>query len=79
MRSRHLLSAGVGVVGGAGARRGPCATRDTARPVTLFRALKVQPKATVEFDDLHPDGADYVIVIVTYRRRAPNGTQDGNA
>ena len=29
MRSRHLLWAGVGVVGGAGARRGPCATRDT--------------------------------------------------
>lgn len=33
------------------------------RPVTLFPALKVQPHATVaEFDDRHPDGADYVIV-----------------
>ena len=32
-------------------------------PVTLFPALKVQPNATVaEFDDRHPDGADYVIV-----------------
>lgn len=32
-------------------------------PVTLFPALKVQPHATVaEFDDRHPDGADYVIV-----------------
>ena len=32
-------------------------------PVTLFPAVKVQPNAAVaEFDDLHPDGADYVIV-----------------
>jgi transcriptional regulator GlxA family with amidase domain len=32
-------------------------------PVTLFPALTVQPHATVaEFDDRHPDGADYVIV-----------------
>jgi transcriptional regulator GlxA family with amidase domain len=32
-------------------------------PVRLFPALKVQPHATVaEFDDGHPDGADYVIV-----------------
>jgi putative intracellular protease/amidase len=32
-------------------------------PLTLFPALKVQPHMTVaEFDDRHPDGADYVIV-----------------
>ena len=32
-------------------------------PVRLFPALTVQPDATVaEFDSLHPDGADYVIV-----------------
>jgi len=32
-------------------------------PITLFPAVKVQPNAAVaEFDDLHPDGADYVIV-----------------
>ena len=32
-------------------------------PVTLFPALKVAAQATVaDFDDLHPDGADYVIV-----------------
>lgn len=32
-------------------------------PVALFPALKVQPHATItEFDAVHPDGADYVIV-----------------
>lgn len=32
-------------------------------PVTLFPALTVQPHATIaEFDDRHPEGADYVIV-----------------
>jgi transcriptional regulator GlxA family with amidase domain len=32
-------------------------------PVTLFPVLKVAPDATVaQFDALHPDGADYVIV-----------------
>jgi putative intracellular protease/amidase len=32
-------------------------------PVTLFPALTVQPHATItDFDDRHPDGADYVIV-----------------
>jgi putative intracellular protease/amidase len=32
-------------------------------PMVLFPALKVQPQATIaQFDALHPDGADYVIV-----------------
>jgi transcriptional regulator GlxA family with amidase domain len=32
-------------------------------PVTLFPALTVEPHATVaEFDERHPDGADYVLV-----------------
>ena len=32
-------------------------------PVKLFPALTVQPDATIaDFDELHPDGADYVIV-----------------
>jgi transcriptional regulator GlxA family with amidase domain len=32
-------------------------------PMTLFPVLKVQPQATIaQFDSLHPDGADYVVV-----------------
>ncbi|TKT74913.1 DJ-1/PfpI family protein [Aquamicrobium sp. LC103] len=32
-------------------------------PVTLYPALKIEPDATVaEFDTLHPEGADYVVV-----------------
>lgn len=34
-----------------------------AGPVKLFPALRVDPDATIdEFDRMHPDGADYVIV-----------------
>jgi putative intracellular protease/amidase len=40
--------------------------------LTLFPALKVQPHATVsEFDDRHPDGADYVIVPAMSRDNDP--------
>lgn len=42
-------------------------------PIKLFPALKVEPHATVaEFDTLHPDGADYVIVPAMSRDDHPS-------
>jgi putative intracellular protease/amidase len=41
-------------------------------PVTLFPALTVQPHATIaDFDQRHPDGADYVIVPAMSRDDEP--------
>jgi len=41
-------------------------------PVTLYPALKVEPQAIVsEFDERHPEGADYVIVPAMHRNDDP--------
>jgi putative intracellular protease/amidase len=45
-------------------------------PVQLYPALKVEPQATIaEFDALHPDGADYVIVPAMIRDDDPAALQ----
>jgi putative intracellular protease/amidase len=45
-------------------------------PVTLFPVLKVEPQATIaEFDERHPDGADYVIVPAMSRDDDPEALQ----
>jgi hypothetical protein len=63
-RQRPVIAT-VGINDATGTTDYLIAVRDpSARgPVTLFPALEVQANATVaEFDGLHPDGADYVIV-----------------
>src|SRR5882757_9124250 len=45
-------------------------------PMTLFPVLRVEPQATIaEFDRLHPDGADYVIVPAMSRDDDPSALQ----
>jgi hypothetical protein len=45
-------------------------------PMTLFPVLRAEPQATIaEFDRLHPDGADYVIVPAMSRDDDPSGTR----
>lgn len=44
---------------------------DTTDPVPLFPALTIRPQATLaDFDAMHPDGADYVIVPASHRLEA---------